>query len=80
MLNGAKLEVTNQFTFLTNSVIINTEFGNLEAIAKLPGVKSVFLTPVYEACETQNVALPNTISAGIDLPFSRLNSFANSLR
>ena len=64
VLNGAKLEVTNQFTFLTNSVIINTEFGNLEAIAKLPGVKSVFLAPVYEACETQNVALPNTISAG----------------
>ena len=64
VLEGKKLDVTDQFTFLTNSVIISTEFGNLEAIAKLPGVKSVFLAPVYEACEPEDVALPNTVSSG----------------
>ena len=64
VLGGEKLDVEDQFTYLTNSVIINTEFGNLEAIAKLSGVKSVFLTPVYEACVPQDVAYPNTVSSG----------------
>ena len=64
VLDGEKLDVEDQFTYLTNSVIINTEFGNLEAIAKLPGVKSVFLTPVYKPCVPQDVAFPNTASSG----------------
>ena len=64
VLAGQKLDITDQFTYITNSVIINTEFGNLTEIAKLPGVKSVFLTPVYQPCQTQDVSFPYTVSSG----------------
>ena len=64
VLDGQTLEVTDQFTYVTNSIVITTEFGNLEEIAKIPGVKSVFLTPVYQACTTTGGASPYTVSAG----------------
>lgn len=64
VLNGKKLDVTTRFTYLTNSVVINVEFGKLEQIAKLSGVKSVFLTPVYQPCSTENIASPFTVSSG----------------
>ncbi len=62
VLGGETLEVTDQFTYVTNAIVIETEFGNLSAIAQLPGVKTVFLTPVYQACTT--TASPYTVSAG----------------
>lgn len=62
VLDGETLEVTDQFTYVTNAIVIETEFGNLSAIAQLPGVKTVFLTPVYQACTT--TASPYTVSAG----------------
>lgn len=62
VLGGEALEVTDQFTYVTNAIVIETEFGNLSAIAQLPGVKTVFLTPVYQACTT--TASPYTVSAG----------------
>ena len=62
VLGGETLQVTDQFTYVTNSIVIETEFGNLSAIAQIPGVKSVFLTPVYQACTT--TASPYTVSAG----------------
>ena len=59
------VEVITQFTYLTNAIVINTAFGNLETIAAIPGVSSVFLNPVYEACETQKgIMTPFTVSAG----------------
>ena len=61
VLNGKKLEVRYQFTYLTNSFTIKTAFGNLEQIAKMEGVKSVFLTPVFEPATT---ATPNTAASG----------------
>ena len=61
VLGGKKLEVRYQFTYLTNSFTIKTAFGNLEQIAKMEGVKSVFLTPVFEPAATAN---PNTAAAG----------------
>ena len=64
VLSGDDLDVQHQFTYLTNSIVVNTAFGNLEKIAKLSGVKTVFLTPVYEACEPQDITYPNTISSG----------------
>lgn len=64
VLNGKELDVEHQFTYLTNSVVINVEFGKLEQIAKLPNVKSVFLTPVYQPCSTKDVASPYTVSSG----------------
>ncbi|MFR1561704.1 MAG: S8 family serine peptidase [Oscillospiraceae bacterium] len=52
VLGGEELEVRYQFTYLTNAFSIKTEFRNLEEIAALDGVKSVFLAPVYQPVET----------------------------
>ena len=57
------LSLVAQFTYLTNAVVIETAFGNLESIAAMDGVKSVFLSPVYNVCETNNVVYPNTVSS-----------------
>ena len=66
VLDGAELDVQSQFTYLTNSIVINTAFGHLDEIAKLAGVKTVFLTPVYEACKPDDVVTPSTVpSAGM---------------
>ena len=62
VLNGEELDVRYQFTYLTNAFSINTEFANLEKIAAMPGVKSVFVMPEYEPCATFN---PNTASGAI---------------
>ena len=62
VLGGQTLDVIEQFTYVTNAIVIETEFGNLSAIAELSGVKTVFLTPVYQACST--TASPYTVSAG----------------
>ena len=53
---GQKLDVRYQFTYLTNAVSVNVPFGKLDEIAKLDGVKTVFLMPVYDKCETVNTA------------------------
>ena len=64
VLNGEKLTVRYQFTYLTNAFSIETKFENLEKIAMLSGVKSVFIMPVYDACEVENTAAPNTAASG----------------
>ena len=61
VLQGEKLEVRYQFTYLTNSFSIKTQVGNLEKIAYIPGVKSVFVMPVYDPCTTSD---PNTAASG----------------
>ncbi len=48
VLGGKKLDVRHQFTYLTNAVSANVPFGKLSEIAKLDGVKTVILMPVYE--------------------------------
>ena len=58
---GSKLDVRYQFTYLTNAVSVNVPFGKLAEIAKLDGVKTVFLMPVYDKCVT---SAPNTATAG----------------
>ena len=58
-----EVNVVSSFTHLTNSIVISTAFGNLEKIAAIAGVSNVFLNPVYEACKTEAVAAPFTISA-----------------
>ena len=63
VLKNQALNVVSQYTYLTNSIVLETEFGNLEAIAALPGVKSVFISPVYYPCETVDVAQPMTSSS-----------------
>ena len=65
ILAGEDLEVRYQFTYLTNSFSVETEFENLEQIAMIDGVKSVFVMPVYEACTTTGgTASPLTASSG----------------
>ena len=58
VLEGEKLTVRYQFTYLTNAFSIETEFANLEQIASMPGVKSVFVMPVYHPAEV----LPGTVT------------------
>ena len=58
VLEGGKLTVRYQFTYLTNAFSIETEFANLEQIASMPGVKSVFVMPVYHPAEV----LPGTVT------------------
>ncbi len=60
ILDGEELDVRYQFTNITNSFTIATEFKNLVDIARLDGVKSVFVMPVFNPVETAD---PNTGSA-----------------
>ena len=52
---GEKLDVRYQFTYLTNAITANVPFGALAEIAKLDGVKTVFLMPVYDKCVVNDV-------------------------
>ena len=65
VLGGEELTVRYQFTYLTNAFSIETEFANLEEIAALEGVKSVFLAPVYAPVETETSTVsPLATSSG----------------
>lgn len=65
VLKGESLDVVTQFTYLTNAVVIETAFGNLEPIAALKGVKSVFLNTVYEPAKTSETLYPATDSSAV---------------
>ena len=58
---GEKLDVRYQFTYLSNAISANVPFGKLSEIAKLDGVKTVYLMPVYNKCVVNDV---NTATAG----------------
>ena len=64
---GKQLDVRYQFTYLSNAISVNVPFGKLAEIAKLDGVKTVFLMPVYDTCVVSD---PATSTAGdmIGLP------------
>ena len=62
VLKGQELDVRYQFTYLTNAFSIETAFGNLDEIATMDGVKSVYLVPVYTPCTT---AEPTATSGGV---------------
>ncbi len=61
---GGTADIVSRFTFLTNSVVISTEFANLEAIAALDGVKSVFVSPTYNAAAVDGSVSTYTVAAG----------------
>ena len=61
VLAGQKLTVVDQFTYLTNAIVVETEFSNLESIALLEGVETVFITPVFYPCTTVD---PQTVTSG----------------
>ena len=57
-------ELVGQSYHLINAIVINTEFRNLEQIAAIAGVKTVFLNPEWEVMSTkQETMTPYTISA-----------------
>ncbi len=64
VLGGEKLDILTQFTYLTNSLVVSIEFGELATIAKMDGVKSVFVSPEYFACKTESSFDPYTVGSG----------------
>ena len=65
VLAGTELEIRYQFTYLTNSFSIETEFENLQQIAMLDGVKSVFVMPVYHPATAQSGSVtPSATASG----------------
>ncbi len=65
VLPGTELDIRYQFTYLTNSFSIETEFENLEKIAMLDGVKSVFVMPVYHPATAQSGSFtPSATASG----------------
>ena len=75
VLNNSELEVRYQFTYLTNAFSIETEFSNLEKIAMMDGVKSVFVMPVYHP-----LRLPRVCSLPPPPPAARWWAFPPSGR
>lgn len=69
VLDGSKLDVRYQFTYLTNSVSVRVEFGRLAEIAAQPGVKTVFLAPTYapqtDVTMGQNPASPMSSGSAV---------------
>lgn len=61
VLDGEELEVNYQLSLITNAVSATVEYGQIEKIEAVDGVKAVYLEPVYELAET---AAPDTITAG----------------
>ena len=62
VMGGEELDVRYQFTYLTNAFSIETEFGKLDEIATMDGVKTVYLMPVYTPCTT---SAPTATSSGV---------------
>lgn len=44
---GHSIEVTGQFSLVTNAIAATVSYGDMETLSKLPGVKKVFLSPCY---------------------------------
>ena len=63
VLNGGELDVITRFSYLTNAIVVETEFENLEAIACLDGVRTVFINPVFYPCVISD-ADKMTVSSG----------------
>ncbi len=61
VLGGQELEVRYQFTYLTNAFTIKATLAELAKIAEMDGVKTVFITPVYDPVTTADT---NTYASG----------------
>ncbi len=65
VLDGKKLDVAYNYTWLINGVATTVPYGAIAEIKALDGVESVMIQQVYTVCETTNaVATPNTITDG----------------
>lgn len=50
-LNGTKLDVEYQYTWLLNGIATEVPYGMIDEIEAVKGVKDVLLAPVYEVCD-----------------------------
>ena len=58
------VQVIRQYTHLTNAIVVTTSFGNLEPIAAVPGVRTVFLNPEFAPMSAkQEQLVPFTVSS-----------------
>lgn len=60
-LDGEELEVNYQLSLITNAVSAKVEYGKIDDIENVEGVKAVYLAPVYELTD---IAEPDTITSG----------------
>ena len=64
VLEGEKLDITYNYTWLLNGVAAEVPYGSIQEILAVDGVKQVLIQPVYEVCATE-VADPQTITDGV---------------
>ena len=59
------LTVRYQFTYLVNAFSIETEFENLAKIAELPGVRTVFIMPEFQALSVETKTGSSSAMTGV---------------
>lgn len=64
-LDGEKLDVVWNLTLVTNAISANVEYGQIEDIAKVNGVKAVYLERRYEPMTTGEAELNNIPAQGL---------------
>ena len=65
-LDGDRLPVSYQYSWLVNGVAATVPYGKLSDIEAVAGVRKVVLQTVYKPCDTQlDAARPNTVSDGV---------------
>lgn len=52
---GHSIEVTGQFSLVTNAIAATVSYSDMKTLSKLPGVKKVFLSPCYSVPEINAV-------------------------
>ena len=67
ILDGEKLDIAYQYTWLVNGFATKVPYGAIKDIAKLDGVKDVVREVPYTVCKTDEVALPHTIHDGVTI-------------
>ena len=76
VMNGQKLDVHYQYTWLLNGVAATVPYGKIAEIKAVEGVSTVVMQQVYTVCETTNeVAVPNTVTDGVMI--GRESAWAN---
>jgi len=62
------LDVVWNLTLAANMISVNVQYGQIEAIKKLPGVKAVILENQYLPCETEeSTVVPNMATSGAQI-------------
>ena len=83
VLNGQKLEVRYQFTYLTNAISIEVAFGKLQEIAVLSGVKDVVIMSTWNAVPTEEsdpLTAASGVMSGVDTTWTQLGYTGESMK